>query len=70
MNKKTMIKFLTVIITALIITVFLCGLIWLFCWGLGIPFSLKYACPVLAFILLNKVFPFQLYHKQENDKTS
>lgn len=63
-NKKRLIRFLTVVITASLITAFLCGLVWLTCWGLGITFSFKYACPIVAFVLLNKVFPFQLYHKQ------
>lgn len=63
-TKKRLIKALTVIITALIITAFLIFVVWMICWGLGIAFSMKYALPILAFIMLNKAFPFQLYHKQ------
>lgn len=61
MNKKKLIKFFATVITALIFAGICCLAIWLICIGFGIEFNIKYVCPVLAFILLNKFFPFQVH---------
>lgn len=75
MDKKTE-KMLTELITALSVAILTVVLVifavWLVCVGFDISFKVKYAFPIFAFIMLNKLFPIQLYHryKQKNDKTS
>ncbi len=61
MNEKKMIKCFATVITALIFAGICCLAILLICVGFGIDFNIKYTCPVIGFILLNKIFPFQVH---------
>lgn len=71
MNKKTE-KLLIALIVAILTVAMVILAVWLVCEGFDITFKIRYAYPIIAFVMLNNLFPIKLYHryKESNDKTS
>lgn len=61
MKKNKLIEFIAVLISAVMTFVIVCLSVWLMCFGFGIDFNIKYVCPIYGFVLINKIFPFQVH---------